>query len=158
MAAEEAIGTYMRLLFRDGTPTGNNFQNFSQGVTVSYDGVNYIAAAFGFSGGSFDLNANSITASVLFGLNALDLSIFTQAANGRWLADVRTTWLNSQTFTPEIDYTRDIYEVLGISHNGVELSVRLGSPLDAVSQSCPRYRLSQANVGALPSTSNISFS
>jgi hypothetical protein len=153
--AEQAIGTYLKLLYRNGTPTGNAFQNFSQGRNVSYAGTDYIAAAFGFSGSSFDLDANSISASILFGLNALDLNIFTQAANARWLAEVRTTWLNNVTFVPETDWTVDVYEVVGISHNGVELSVRLGSPLDAVSASCPRLRLSQVMVGALPSTANI---
>lgn len=153
--AEEAIGTYMRLLFRDGSPTGNAFQNFSAGRTVAYGGTNYIAAAFGFSGSSFDLQANSISASVLFGLNELDLSVFTQAAEARWLAEIKTTWLNSTTFTPELDWTVDIYEVIGISHNGVQLSVSLGSPLDAISQSCPRLKLSQVAVGALPTTGQI---
>ena len=158
MDEQQAIGTYLKILNRDGTATGYAFQNFSQGKSVSYAGVVYIAAAFGFSGSSFDLDGNSISASLLFGLNALDLNIFEAAAQGRLLAEVRTTWLDNTNFTPQSDYTLDIYEIVSISHNGVELSVNLGSPLDAVSQSCPRLRLSQVMVGALPSTAQISFS
>lgn len=155
---QNAIGTYMRLLFRDGTPTGNAFQNFAQGRTVSYEGTDYISASFGFSGSSFDIRGSGISASLLLGLNQLDLNIFQQAAAGRWIAEVKTVWLNNDTFEPEFDYTADIYEVLGINHDNVRLSVRLGSPLDAVQQNVPRLRLSQAMVGALPSTGQIPFS
>lgn len=155
--AQQAIGTYVRLLFRDGTPTGNAFQNFAQGRTITYAGTSYISAAFGFSGSSFDIRGSSISASLLFGLNQLDLNIFQTAAAGRWIAEVKTVWLDNDTLEPEFDYTADVYEVLGLSHNNVQLSVRLGSPLDAVQQNVPRLRLSQAMVGALPSTGTIPF-
>ena len=158
MAAPQAIGTYMQLLFRDGTPTGNAFQNFANGQTITYGGTDYISADFGFSGGSFDISGSSISASVLFGLNQLDLNIFQQAASARWIAEVKTVWLDNDTLAPEFDYSADIYEVLGISHDNEQLSVRLGSPLDAVQQNVPRLRLSQAMVGALPSTGVIPFS
>jgi hypothetical protein len=156
--SNQAIGTYLRLLFRDGTPSGNNFQNFAQGRTVPYEGTDYISAAFGFSGSSFDISGSSISASLLLGLNQLDLNVFQQAAAGRWIAEVKTVWLDNDTLAPEFDYTADIYEVLGISHDNVRLSVRLGSPLDAVQQNVPRLRLSQAQVGALPPTGSIPFS
>lgn len=158
MEAQQAIGTYLRLLFRNGTPTGNNFQNFAQGRTISYLGTNYIAAGFGFSGSSFDAEANSISASLLLGLSQLALNIFAQAADNRWLAEIRTTWLNNDTFAPELDWTIDIYEVLGISHDNSRLSVRLGSPLDAVIQNAPRLRLTQKQVGALPRTGQVFLS
>ena len=157
MAEMQAIGTYLRLLFRNGTPTGNNFQNFSPGRVVSYLGTNYIAAGFGFSGSSFDASASSITASLILGLNQIDQNIFQQAADNRWLAEVRTTWLNNATLTPELDWTIDIYEVLGIGHDNQRLSVRLGSPLDAVQQNTPRLTLTQEMVGALPASGNLTF-
>jgi len=156
--ASQAIGTYLRLLFRDSSPTGYSFQNFSAGTVVSYLGTDYISAGFGFSGASFDASASSISATLIFGLSQLDLNVFQQASEGRWLAEVRTTWLDNTTLLPTDDWSLEIYEVLGISHNGVELSVRLGSPLDAVLQNCPRLRLSQKSVGALPPTGQISFS
>ena len=155
--SQQAIGTYMRLLFRDSSPTGNNFQNFASGRTITYAGSDYISGSFGFSGASFDASASSISASLVFGLNQLDLNIFQQASEGRWLAEVRTTWLDNDTFLPTEDWSVELYEVLGISHNGVQLSIRLGSPLDAVLQNCPRLRLSQKAVGALPPTGQISF-
>lgn len=157
MAEMQAIGTYLRLLFRNGSQTGNNFQNFSQGRTISYLGSDYIAAGFGFSGSSFDASASSISASLVLGLNQLDQNIFQQAADNRWLAEVRTTWLDNATLLPELDWTIDVYEVLSISHDNERLSVKLGSPLDAVAQNTPRLTLTQKAVGALPSSGNLTF-
>lgn len=155
--AQQAIGTYLRLLFRNNSPTGNNFQNFSSGSTISYLGTNYIYGGFGFSGAAFDASASSISASLVLGLNQLDWNIFQQASQGRWLAEVRTTWLDNTTLLPTDDWSVEIYEVLGVSQNGAQLSVRLGSPLDAVLQNCPRLRLSQKAVGALPPTGQVGF-
>lgn len=156
--AQQAIGTYLRLLFRNGDPTGFNFQNFAAGRTITYAGTDYTAASFGFTGASFDASASSISAALLLGLNQLDLNIFSQASAGRWLAEVRTTWLDNDTLEPTNDWSVEFYEVLGIGHNGVELTVRLGSPLDAVLQNCPRLRLTQKAVGALPPTGQIFLS
>ena len=49
-----AIGTYVSFQERDGTYTGNDFQNFHAGVTRAYDGRNYMYGAFGFSGAAVD--------------------------------------------------------------------------------------------------------
>lgn len=152
-----AIGTYLRFLYRDGSPTGFAWQNFAEGRTVLYLGTNYLAVGFGFSGSSFDIEANSIGATMTFGLNQLIRSTLQTAADGRWLAEVRTTWLDD-ALVPQGDWTMDIYEALGLSHNNVEISLRLGSPLDAVTAQCPRLRLTQAMVGALPPSGNLVFS
>lgn len=152
-----AIGTYLRFLFRDGSFTGFAWQNFAAGRSVTYRGTSYLAVGFGFSGSSFDIEANSIGATLIFGLNQLSRSTLQTAADGRWLAEVRTTWL-SDALVPQGDWTVDIYEALGITHNNVEISLRLGSPLDAVTAQCPRLRLTQAMVGALPPSGNLIFS
>jgi hypothetical protein len=44
-----------------------------------------------------------------------------------------------------------------LEHDSSRLSVRLGSPLDAVAQNAPRRVLTQKLVGALPSTGNINL-
>jgi hypothetical protein len=153
--SQQAIGTYLKLLYRDGSATGYYFQNFAAGETVSYESQSWVFAGFGFSGGSFDASASSLSASLLLGLNQLDANVFQQAANERWLAEVKTVWLNNDTFAPEEDWTADIYEVLGVSHDNSRLSVRLGSPLDAVLENAPRLRLTQKMVGSLPASGFI---
>ena len=59
-----AIGIYSKLLKADGTDAGYNFQNFHYGEVRSYNGSDYMYAAFGFSGGTVDLQAGNIDASL----------------------------------------------------------------------------------------------
>ena len=45
--------------------------------------------------------------------------------------------------------------VTGFEHDSSRLSLRLSSPLDAISGDVPRRRLTEKLVGALPSTGQI---
>lgn len=152
-----AIGTYIKLLNTAGADAGYYIQNFHYGQVRQYDGNNYIYGAFGFSGGTVDLQASNITASLILAVNSLTLSIFQQGAEERWLIQIRTVWLDPDTLEEGATYGEEIYAVTGIEHDTSQLSVRLGSPLDAVSQNAPRRLLTQDLVGALPSTGNINL-
>ena len=153
-----AIGTYIKLLKADGTDAGYNFQNFHYGENRNYDGSNYMYGAFGFSGGTVDLEAANIDASLVFAVNALALSIFQESTNSRWLIVIRTVWLDPDTLEEGNTYGEETYAITGLEHDSSRLSVRLGSPLDAVAQNAPRRVLTQKLVGALPSTGNINLS
>ena len=152
-----AIGTYIKLLNPNGSSTGYLFQNFFQGETRVFEEDNYLFGAFGFSGATLDLQAANISASLVFALNELALTIFNQAVNDQWLVDVRTVWLDPDTLTETSLYTQETYAVIGMEHDSQRLSVRLGSPLDAVRQNTPRRSLTQALVGSLPTTGEISL-
>ena len=152
-----AIGTYIRLLNANGSDTGYRFQNFFQGDTRTYNGQTYTFAAFGFSGGTLDLEAANISANLVFALNSLGLTIFTQAANDRWLIKLRTVWLDPDTLVESSTYSEEVYAVTGLEHDNSRLSVRLGSPLDAIRENAPRRSLTQQLVGALPTTGEISL-
>lgn len=154
-----AIGTYIAILNRAGTPVaGQAWQNFSQGQVREYMNDDYTYAGFGFSGGSVDLEAAAVSATVLFGLNQLDLNIFKEASNLRHLMRLRTVWLDPESLVETSQYSEDIYQILGFSHDQLTLSVRLGSPLDAIEAEFPRRRLTTALVGQLPSTGSIPLS
>ena len=136
-----AIGTFVKLVTGSQLPTGYAFQNFHHGESRSFAGDTYMYAAFGFSGGTLDLEAGNVSASLVFAVNELDLVVFKEASDNRWLAEVNTVWLNPDTL-----------------EETSRLSVRLGNPLDAVSQNAPRRLLTQDLVGSLPSTGNINLS
>ena len=152
-----AIGTYLRLIDRDQASTGYQFQNFHVGESRSYNGTGYMYAGFGFSGGTLDLEAGNVSASMVFAANELDLVVFKQAADERWLAEIRTVWLDPDSLAESGTYSEEIYAVTGFEHDTNRLSVRLGNPLDAVSQNAPRRVLTQDLVGSLPSTGNINL-
>lgn len=153
-----AIGTYVKLIRGLNEPTGYQFQNFHAGETRSFRGDSFMYAAFGFSGGTLDLQAGSVSASLVFGVNNLDLVIFKQAADERWIARIETVWLDPDTLNETDNFSRELYAITGFEHDTSRLSVRLGNPLDAVSQNTPRRVLTQALVGNLPSTGNINLS
>ena len=152
-----AIGSYVRLVDRDEAFTGYAFQNFHVGETRGYNGTSYMYAGFGFSGGTLDLEAGNVTASLVFAVNELDLVVFKQAADDRWLIEVRTVWLNPDSLDETGTHSEELYAVTGFEHDTSRLSVRMGNPLDAVSQNAPRRVLTQRLVGALPSTGNINL-
>ena len=153
-----AIGIYLKLLLPEGTDSGFRFQNFFQGETRTYDGDSYVFGAFGFSGGTLDLDGGNISASMVFVLSELSLSVFSQAANDQWLAQIRTVWLEPDTFNETSQHSEELYAITGINHDSSQLSVRLGSPLDAVQSNLPRRVLTTALVGELPSTGQINLS
>ena len=152
-----AIGSYIKLTDAEGVPTGYQFQNFHVGETRSYSGTGYMYAGFGFSGGTLDLEAGNVTANLVFSANALDLVVFQEAADRRWLIEVRTVWLDPESLAESGTFSEEVYAVTGFEHDTSRLSVRLGNPLDAVSANAPRRVLTQNLVGSLPSTGNINL-
>ena len=152
-----AIGTYIRLLNANGSDTGYRFQNFFKGDTRTYDSLTYTVSGFGFSGGTLDLEGGNISASLVVALNQLSLAVYTQAVTDRWLIKLRTVWLDPDTLTEGTTYSEELYAVTGLEHDSSRLSVRLGSPLDAVREHAPRRSLTQQLVGSLPTTGEISL-
>ena len=153
-----AIGTYIRFLDADGNETGNRFQNFFANETRTYNNLIYTFGGFGFSGGTLDLEAANISATLLMNLNDLSLSLIQQAADNFWLVDIRTVWLDPETFTETANHGQELYAVTGFEHDSSRISIRLSSPLDAVQQNVPRRVLTLRMVGALPSTGQINLS
>ena len=152
-----AIGIYLKLLLPSGASSSYRFQNFFQGETRTYNGSSYVYGAFGFSGGTLDLDGGNISASLVFSLNALSLAVFGQAVNDKWLAEIRTVWLDPDTFNETTQHSEELYAITGFNHNLSQLTVRLGSPLDAVQSNLPRRVLTTDLVGELPSTGEINL-
>lgn len=155
--AEIAIGTYIKFQTKAGANTGFAFQNFHAGDSRTYDGSEYVYAGFGFSGTSVDLEGSSITAQLVFAVSELLLNFVQQAADERWIIRVRAVWLDPGTYDETATFTEETYQVNGYQHDGSRLAMQLGSPLDAVTSQAPRRTLTQALVGSLPATGQISF-
>ena len=152
-----AIGTYISFETADGTEVGYNFQNFHRAQTRTLAGRDYIYGAFGFSGAAVDINGANIQAQLVFAVNKLILDIATTGADNYWVVRVTTVWLNPDNFDETSTRLEEIYAVTGFEHDNTRMSMRLGSPLDAIDQNVPRRVLTRNMVGALPATGNISF-
>lgn len=154
---EIAIGTYIRFFLPSGGATAYAFQNFHVGETREYGGVNYVYSGFGFTGTTVSLEGSNISAQLIFGVNQLSLNFVQQAADERWIIQVRTVLLDPDTYEETTTYTDETFQISAYQHDGSRLGLDLGSPLDAVAGQAPRRTLSQYLVGSLPTTGNISF-
>jgi hypothetical protein len=130
-------------------------QNFFQGETRTYEGMQYNFASFGYSGNTTDLQAGNINASLVFSMNELVLNMATEAADNRWIVNVQTVWLDPETLLEQANYTTDVFMITGFEHDHQRLNMTLSSPLDAISGDAPRRRLTESLVGALPSTGQV---
>ena len=130
-------------------------QNFFQGETRTYGGIQYNFASFGYSGNTTDLQAGNINASLVFSMNELVLNMATEAADNRCIVNVQTVWLDPETLLEQASYTTDVFMITGFEHDHQRLNMTLSSPVDAISGDAPRRRLSESLVGALPSTGQV---
>jgi hypothetical protein len=80
-----------------------------------------------------------------------------EAADKRWIVVVKTVWLDPDTLTEKANYMRDTFMITGFDHDNLTLTLRLSSPMDAVTAEVPRRRLTEQLVGAMPSTGEISL-
>lgn len=154
---EIAIGTYIRFFLKSGGSTSYAFQNFHAGETRTYGGVNYVFSGFGFTGTTVSLEGSNISSQLVFGVNQLSLNFVQQAADEQWVVQVRTVWLDPDTYEETGTYTDETFQIVGYQHDGSRMGLDLGSPLDAVTGQAPRRTLSQYLVGSLPATGSISF-
>ncbi len=130
-------------------------QNFFQGESRMYEGMQYNFASFGYSGNTTDLQSGNINATLVFSINDLVLNMATQAADERWIVKVKTVWLDPETLLEQATYTTDVFMITAFEHDNLRLNITLSSPLDAISGDAPRRRLTEALVGALPSTGQV---
>jgi hypothetical protein len=155
------LAVHVQMFQRDGTATEYAWQNFPRPSEASrtYNGVTYITAGFGFTGTSFDVEGGSSSGQLVFALEPLTLSIFQQAAEDRWMANVKTVWLDPASYQETGFLLDEMYSVTGMdkSVNSQLLTVKLGSPLDAIEAQVPNRVLTQRMVGRLPTSGQILF-
>jgi hypothetical protein len=157
MEHDIAEGVYVEFLTRDGAATGYAFQQFHGDGPRDYEGTSYIYAGFQYSGATVDLGFPNAEAVLVFAANTLGLNLWKQAADDLWIAKVHTVWLDPVTLDETGVQMIDTYAVTGYAHDLQQVSLTLGSPLDAIGGDWPRRVLTQALVGALPPTGDTRF-
>jgi hypothetical protein len=149
------------MFLRDGTATNYAWQNFARPNEENriYNGVTYVTAGYGFTGSSFDSEGGGSSGQLVFALMPLTLSVFQQACEDRWMANIKTVWLDPVSFS-ETSYVLDeMYSVTGLDKavDSQILTVKLGSPLDFQDNQIPSRVLTQRMVGRLPSSGQTLF-
>ena len=66
-------------------------------------------------------------------------------------------WLDPDSLEEKANYMRDTFMITGFDHDSLVLTMRLSSPMDAITAEIPRRRLTEKLVGAMPSTGEVSL-
>lgn len=146
-----AIGTFVNIEDK------YYFQNFFKDEVRIWQGKSYVFAGLGYSGSTVDAQGGNVSAQIVFNLNDLSLNLAKEASDNRYSVQIETVWLDPESLTEKAAFMTDVFMVTGFEHDSSRLSMRLGSPLDAISADVPRRRLTEALVGALPSTGQLSL-
>lgn len=144
-----AIGTFIEIDSRFF------FQNFYVNETRRWDAKDYLFSGFGYSGSTTDLQGGNIDAQLVWPVNDLSLNMAREAADDRLIVEVKTVWLDPESLKEKSNYMADTFMITGYDHDNLRISLRLSSPLDAISVDVPRRRLTERLVGAMPSTGEI---
>ncbi len=131
------------------------FQNFYVGETRRWDGKNWVFSGFGYSGSTTDLQGGNVDAQLVWPVNDLTLGLCREAVDERWIVEVKTVWLNPDSLVEKTEFMNDVFMAVGFDHDTERISLRLSSPMDAISVDVPRRRLTETLVGAMPSTGEI---
>ena len=131
------------------------FQNFFVGEERRWDGKDFIFSGFGYSGSTTDLQGGNVDSQLVWPVNELTLGMCKEAVDRKWIVEVKTVWLNPDTLIEKSNFMNDTFMAVGFDHDLARISLRLSSPMDAISGDVPRRRLTENLVGAMPSTGEI---
>ena len=128
-------------------------QNFFEGQAPNGS----MFGAFGFSGSTVDVSGASVSATLVFAHSQLLLNVMRHACDERWLATVKTVWLDPDSYAETGVFSKELYAILSYEHDLTRVQVRLGSPLDAITEQVPRRTLNRWMVGSIPTNSTLSL-
>lgn len=174
-----AVAQYISFYAPDGqplTPAGvRDYQNFFIGETRSWGGVTYLYAPFVIGGDISTEGSQNGDAELLAPANLLTGAVLWEAAQNRFLLDIKTVMLNGAvpgspdgavTWTEQVTVASEVWCCDGMSYSDdvpgetdalATVILRLTSPLNAVTGQAPTRRLRDDQVGALPASGGISF-
>lgn len=147
-----AIGTYLTVTDR-GMGSQLMVQNFFEGQAPG----GFVFGAFGFSGSTVDVSGASVSATLVFAHSQLLLNVMRHACDERWLAKVKTVWLDPDSYAETGVFSEELYAILSYEHDLTRVQVRLGSPLDAITEQVPRRTLNRWIAGSVPTNSTLNL-
>jgi len=174
-----AVAQYISFYAPDGQPLSpagvRNYQNFYIGETRNWEGATYLYAPFVIGGDISTEGSQNGDAELLAPANLLTGTVLWEAAQSRFLIDIKTVLLNGAvpgtsdgavTWTEQATVASDVWcsdamsytdDIPGETEALATVILRLTSPLNAVAGQAPTRRLRDDQVGALPASGGISF-
>lgn len=153
-----AFVNYSRFLTSAGAATAYAYQNFTINQPRIYGGVTYQFAPFAYTLGAGSKGGDRSDSSLIAGLDPISVNLFAEAAENRYLLEVKTVSLDPETFADDVLVRTELWRVAQYEMDTQKVVLRLSSPLDATKGDIPKRRLSTKLVGALPSSGSLVIS
>jgi hypothetical protein len=153
-----AFCNFIRLKRRSGSYLPHNYQNFFVGQAVTYQSVAYDFLGFAAATGSGKRGGDRSSGSLVTAPGPISTNIFAEAADNRYLVEVRTVEVDALSLAIQGLISSEIWLVTGLESSTERSILNLSSPLDAVDGQVPSRYLSSALVGALPTSGTITLS
>jgi phage-related protein len=151
---ELALGNYLDLSTQSGGRV-YRFQNFYINKTASYQGGDYSFLPFGFSGVTVNRTGDNIEASLVFPNNEISRAWVVNAVTDFWIATVFVVVLDPDGVAAPDLLHRYVGQVATGAWDETAVTLRLNTVIDAVGAEVPMRRLTQALVGAIPTSNNV---
>jgi phage-related protein len=151
---ELALGNYLDLSTQSGSRV-YRFQNFYINKTAAYQGVEYSFLPFGFSGVTVNRTGDNIEASLVFPNNEISRAWVVNAVTDFWIATVFVMVLDPDGAAAPDLLHRYVGQVATGAWDETAVTLRLNTVIDAVGAEVPMRRLTQALVGAIPTSNNV---
>jgi hypothetical protein len=156
--ANLALANYIRFKTKAGAYTSYAFANFHIQETRTYNNVDYTFVPFALSGMTSSRGGDRPESALVTPCTQLSMQLLTEAVESKWLLEIKTVLLDSDTFQETALISTEMWSVTRLDHDLQKINVRLTSPLDAVKGTVPRRYLHTRLVGAVPGTGNITVS
>jgi phage-related protein len=151
---ELALGNYLDLSTQSGGRV-YRFQNFYINKTATYQGGEYSFLPFGFSGVTVNRTGDNIEASLVFPNNEISRAWVVNAVTDFWIATVFVVVLDPDGVAAPDLLHRYVGQVATGAWDETAVTLRLNTVIDAVGAEVPMRRLTQALVGAIPTSNNV---
>lgn len=136
------------------TPEGN-YQNFSPGETLIYEGDNYAYLSFLYQGAAKSRTGDNLEAGLIVSQNPVSMSIARKIVSTKSTVEVFTSVMNRGRASVANNLTEEIWIAASMTYNPEQVEVVLSSAIDAVGTNAPLRVLMSKDVGRLPTSSQI---
>ena len=131
------------------------YQNAKNTGVIRLNNQNYSFLSFIYQGATRNRTGDNLESTLVLANNPLALNLGLDAVQNRWSVRVDTCSLNTSNFNVTKTLSTEFWIAASVAYDPLTVEITLSSSIDAVGANSPNRVLTQKQVGALPTTSQI---
>lgn len=148
---------FIRLLKRNGDPTGYAFHDTIIGQDRTVGGTTYKYLGFNIDVGASAAGGDRSSVTLQLGNEDIGINIVTEACANRYRLENKCYRLNTTTELEDVLYSTELWECQSYTSSVTTILLQLRPPGNAVDPTNPSRTLSSRLVGALPAVGGVSL-